>query len=274
MDNFNICKFIPNPRTDDVINTINFVYETAPHLPPQNKLDVIYKIPIVIDGKGELYFAGTQYTLKAGDIFFTFPSTPYTLISGENLKYIYIGYIGLRANKIMEALKINRFNCVFYGFEEVTEFLPRYFQKIRDKNAKMLSESALLYIFSIIAEREETEEEKNVGFGIAAQIKKYIELNYQDAELSLEKISAHFGYNKNYIANAFKKAANISVGKYIMSIRIQNACALADSNISSVKDIAYLCGFSDPLYFSKSFKKYIGKSPKEFMKSLKIQNKQ
>lgn len=44
---------------------------------------------------------------------------------------------------------------------------------------KCISESALLYIFSIIAEREETEEEKNVGFGIAAQIRKYIELNYQ-----------------------------------------------------------------------------------------------
>ena len=72
MDNFNICKFIPNPRTDDVINTINFVYETAPHSLPQNKLDVMYKVHIVIDGKGELY-AGTQYTLKAGDIFFTFP---------------------------------------------------------------------------------------------------------------------------------------------------------------------------------------------------------
>ena len=93
----------------------------------------------------------------------------------------------------------------------------------------MLSESALLYIFSIIAEREETEEEKNVGFGIAAQIRKYIELNYQDAELSLEKISAHFGYNKNYIANAFKKAANISVGKYIMLslIHISNLYTMA-----------------------------------------------
>ena len=105
--------------------------------------------------------------------------------------------------------------------------------------------------------------------GIAAQIKKYINLNYQDCELSLEKISDHFGYNKNYMAEVFKKAANISIGKYIMSIRIQNACTLADNNISSVKDIAYLCGFSDPLYFSRSFKKYIGQSPKDFIKNIK-----
>jgi len=39
--------------------------------------------------------------------------------------------------------------------------------------------------------------------------------------------------------------------------------------ISSVKDIAYLCGFSDPLYFSRSFKKYIGQSPKDFIKNIK-----
>ena len=54
-----------------------------------------------------------------------------------------------------------------------------------------------------------------------------------------------------------------------MSIRIQNACALADSDISCVKDIAYLCGFSDPLYFSKAFKKYVGQSPKEFIKNIR-----
>jgi hypothetical protein len=269
MDSFNICKFIPNPQTDEVINTIHFVYETAPHSLPQNKLDIMYKVHVIISGKCELRLAGKQYHLKAGDIFFTFPSTPYTLISDKNLKYVYIGYIGLRANRIMEALKIDRYNCVVYDFEELTDFLLRYIQKIRNNNAKMLSESALLYIFSIISEREETEEEKDVGMGIAAQIKKYINLNYQDCELSLEKISAHFGYNKNYVAGVFKKAANISIGKYIMSIRIQNACTLADNNISSVKDIAYLCGFSDPLYFSKSFKKYIGQSPKDFIKNIK-----
>lgn len=269
MDNLNICKFIPNPHTDDVINTIHFVYETAPSSLPKNKLDVIYKVYVLINGECELYFTEKRYKLKAGDIFFTFPSVPYTLISNENSKYIYIGYIGLRATKIMESLKINRFNCVFYGFEDLTNLLSLYIRKIKDNNSKMLTESALLYIFSMISEREDTEEEKNVGHGIVAQIKKYIDLNYQDSELSLKQISAHFGYNKNYIASEFKKSANISVGKYIMSIRIQNACALADSDISCIKDIAYLCGFSDPLYFSKAFKKYVGQSPKEFIKNIR-----
>lgn len=93
MDSFNICKFIPNPQTDEVINTIHFVYETAPHSLPQNKLDIMYKVHVIISGKCELRLAGKQYHLKAGDIFFTFPSTPYTLISRQKFEISLISVI-------------------------------------------------------------------------------------------------------------------------------------------------------------------------------------
>lgn len=72
----------------------------------------------------------------------------------------------------MEALKIDRYNCVVYDFKDLTDFLLLYIQRIRNNNAKMLSESALLYIFSIISEREETEEEKDAGMGIACANQK------------------------------------------------------------------------------------------------------
>ena len=88
MDSFNICKFIPNPQTDEVINTIHFVYETAPQSLPQNKLDIMYKVHVIISGKCELRLAGKQYNLRPGDIFFTIPSPRYPLISGKNVKYI------------------------------------------------------------------------------------------------------------------------------------------------------------------------------------------
>lgn len=44
-------QIIPNPQTDEVINTIHFVYETAPQSLPQNRLDIMYKVHVIISGK-------------------------------------------------------------------------------------------------------------------------------------------------------------------------------------------------------------------------------
>jgi AraC-like DNA-binding protein len=41
---------------------------------------------------------------------------------------------------------------------------------------------------------------------------------------------------------------------------------LIDTDLS-IKEIAFLSGFSDPYYFSKFFKKYTGVSPRLFRKS-------
>jgi YesN/AraC family two-component response regulator len=43
------------------------------------------------------------------------------------------------------------------------------------------------------------------------------------------------------------------------------------SGVSSSKEIAYLIGFNDPLYFSKVFARVMGKSPQRFIADLKKQ---
>ena len=49
-------------------------------------------------------------------------------------------------------------------------------------------------------------------------------------------------------------------------MRVKYAVNLCDHGIDSVKNIAFLSGFADPLYFSTVFKKVTGNSPKEYMK--------
>ena len=56
----------------------------------------------------------------------------------------------------------------------------------------------------------------------------------------------------------------------INTIRVNNACALMNKGFTSVKDIAFLCGFNDPLYFSKVFKTKMKQTPREYISSIKI----
>jgi AraC-like DNA-binding protein len=61
---------------------------------------------------------------------------------------------------------------------------------------------------------------------------------------------------------------NVSYGEYLRGIRFKYAIALFELGISSVKNVALLSGFSDPLYFSNAFKKAIGISPKEYISKI------
>jgi YesN/AraC family two-component response regulator len=97
------------------------------------------------------------------------------------------------------------------------------------------------------------------------KIVEYTQQNFQDSELSLAIIAEKIGYNPKYLSHFFKSNMNISYSEYLRSIRFKYAISLFESGISSVKNVALLSGFSDPLYFSNTFKKVTGISPKAFI---------
>ena len=74
--------------------------------------------------------------------------------------------------------------------------------------------------------------------------------------------------SNKYLSHFFKEKMNVSYSEYLRSLRFQYAISLFELGISSVKNVALLSGFSDPLYFSNSFKKAIGISPSEFIANL------
>ena len=48
-------------------------------------------------------------------------------------------------------------------------------------------------------------------------------------------------------------------------MRLKYAVSLFDYGLDSVKNVAILSGFADPLYFSSVFKESIGISPREYI---------
>ena len=61
----------------------------------------------------------------------------------------------------------------------------------------------------------------------------------------------------------------INYSEYLTKIRLKHAVTLLDFGLDSVKNVALLSGFSDPLYFSTVFKKQIGVSPTVYLKNKK-----
>ena len=61
-----------------------------------------------------------------------------------------------------------------------------------------------------------------------------------------------------------KQVMGVSPLDFIKEARIKHACHLLSTTTMAVSDVAFACGYSDPKYFSRSFKASTGKSPKEW----------
>lgn len=271
MHNKNICLFVPDGSDNEKLHIINFVLETKPKAFNGLTSASVYQMYYVSHGEGIFHTSRGKQTIAKGDIFFTFPSSPFAIESKSDLEYMYISYLGTRANKLYESLGINRNNCLFKGFDEVGAFWSASITVTKEASA-LRSESVVLYTLSLIAEKTLHNVSSKISDDAVLLIKKQIDDNLSDTELSLAQISAELSYNPKYISSLFKKKMGIGISEYISTVRIQHACTLMEQGFTSIKDIASLCGFKDALYFSKVFKDKMGKPPKEHIAEIKAHN--
>ena len=100
---------------------------------------------------------------------------------------------------------------------------------------------------------------------LISDIQDYIALHYMDPELRLETISAHFFVSPQYLSTLFSQESHTTLSCYINTFRMHKAKVFLLQQSPSIQNTAALCGFTDPGYFSKCFKKFYGISPKNFL---------
>lgn len=84
------------------------------------------------------------------------------------------------------------------------------------------------------------------------------------ADLSLNAISANLNVNASYLSTLFKRETGSTLTEYVNEKRIQHGILLLHSTSLQIQTIASYCGISDVNYFTKLFKKKVGKTPKEY----------
>lgn len=99
---------------------------------------------------------------------------------------------------------------------------------------------------------------------IIQNAKDYIGNHYGEEELSLSLVAEHVSVSTGYLSGLFKKEAKINFVEYLTNIRMEKAMELMRNTDKKTYEIAYETGFSNPHYFSVSFKKYSGMSPSDF----------
>jgi YesN/AraC family two-component response regulator len=97
------------------------------------------------------------------------------------------------------------------------------------------------------------------------QIKEYLEQHYTE-KVSLDQLAATFYVNKFYLTRIYKEQFGISIGSYLLSLRITRAKQLLRFTDEPLDAISAACGMGDAAYLSRMFKKVEGITPAEFRK--------
>lgn len=140
-------------------------------------------------------------------------------------------------------------------YEMILELCDNYLRM----NDKLLIKSELLAIISRLSKLNSCGKEKNpvnnAIFYINHHLNEYIDI------AGLSKMCA---MSESTFRRCFKAASGVSPKRYINNLRIKKAKQMLANSDASISEICSLLGFYDNAYFTKSFKKIIGKTPAEY----------
>jgi AraC-like DNA-binding protein len=85
-----------------------------------------------------------------------------------------------------------------------------------------------------------------------------------DQPLTLRALAGSANLSSSHYAGSFKTLTGYSPIDYFIRLRMHRACQLLDTTQLSVKAIAVMLGYEDPLYFSRAFKSVNDTPPTEY----------
>ncbi|MGN1250988.1 MAG: helix-turn-helix domain-containing protein [Candidatus Spyradocola sp.] len=83
-------------------------------------------------------------------------------------------------------------------------------------------------------------------------------------QIDLQKVAERVNLSLSRFTHVFTDAIGVSPYHYLLNLRIARAKELLECSALRVGEIAESVGFSDPLYFSRIFRKYAGVSPRAY----------
>ena len=92
--------------------------------------------------------------------------------------------------------------------------------------------------------------------------------NDLSADLSLSTLAASVGYNSSYLSAVFKKETGSTLTEYVSRKRIDHSVFLLNATNMQIQTVAAYCGIPDVCYFTKLFKRIMGKTPTEYRREI------
>lgn len=231
-----------------------------------------YLIHYIVSGKGFYKVNCQTYELHAGDSFLVYPNTEVTYYADESApwEYAWVGFTGSDASIILKATDFSP-ECPVITDTPTGEAIHRQLLHIYDARGNEFEHAVEMTgrLYTTLALFMHASSKSDVQNSTNSYVQKGIEFitsNYS-YPITVEDIADYVGVSRSHLFRSFESVLKVSPKEYLTDFRMKQACYLLEHSNLSITAIANSVGFDNSLYFSKTFHKRKGMSPKDFRKS-------
>ncbi|HEY0826880.1 MAG TPA: AraC family transcriptional regulator [Bacilli bacterium] len=245
------------------------------------------EIMYVISGDCVVETLKESFSLKKGDFILLDANVSHNLLVGEenpcrmlNVEFVFASAEGgfpsikdLAASNgtLTSFLSDERPFIVLKDLSEVYHTLKSLVLELDEKGMEnglmvhLLLSQLLIRIARLAIEAKESEQQQ-ADFYVKKAI-AFIHHNY-DRDIQVKDIASVVNLHPGYLHRIFKANTNSTVVEYLTALRVDKARMLLAQTDIPVIEISEYVGINSRQYFSAIFKKYTGKSPVEFRKTI------
>ena len=257
MKDRNICKFAALTQAHSLQSRC-FVLETDQAVMAQRVQLKCHRVYLCTQGEGALHTDTGVIPLRPGMLVFGFEHEWVSIVPQGYCEYMYIDFSGLRAQELLLRFGIGIRSRAFAGLDGMIPLWSESLLRAAKDTVDLAAESMLLFSFSRLRAVGRSQDP------LIGRVLTRIDERFADTGLTLAALAQELGYSPKYISSVIKQRTGAGFSEYLQKRRISYAVTLFDHGLDSVKNVAFLSGYADPLYFSTVFKKHTGLSPREY----------
>ena len=216
-------------------------------------------------GEGTLINNGKKIKITTGDVFFYLPGSVHTIYSDNSgWDYYWFTCDGPNLDDIIKTFDIKQ-EVIHAGECPITIFttMLEALKKIDISSSLHASIAA----YEILLRAINPQLNSNSTHKISEKFKELVSNNYSNSTFSLQEAAKNMNVHRSTLHRVFTSQSGLSPQEYLTTYRLQEAVKLLYSDMT-IKEIAKECGFNTQHYFTKIFRKYIGRTPSEFRKTM------
>ena len=107
----------------------------------------------------------------------------------------------------------------------------------------------------------------NSSMLLVEKAKQYIKENYNDYDISVEKLCSELHVSPTYFSTIFKRETEMNFVNFLTTVRLEQAVKLLNTTDDKTYMIADKVGYPEANYFSYVFKRKFGVSPSKYRKN-------
>ena len=233
-----------------------------------------FQIIYIHQGKGHFLLNGRETVLDEGCtvVYKPYEIQRYSFRYQENAQFYWLHFSGSEIPGILKDAQLDR-QIVDTG---MASYIPVLFEEIiRELIMKQpgylqlsnLKGQELIWLLSREAQRQE-HRNRNGYNAEMEDILGIIHLNYH-RDLTIEQLAREYGTSTGWFIKEFSRYTGCTPKKYINEVRLNHAKELLTSTNYNISKISTVCGFENPLYFSRSFQKNYHMAPTKYRNTLK-----